>query len=514
MVKRKQWKKTEDEKLKKVIKNEKRQIIWEVISHKLKKLGITKSSKQCRERWIHQLHPSVKKKKWENFENKKLFYFFKKKGNKWKMISDEFKGRTDNSIKNNFFSLIRKSLRLACKILGKKRNTNRINKIKGSVLTIFMKTKIFIDFQEIENYEDKGFFGGKNRNLGNFEKNDFLENLGKNYFGKDEERNVIDYGKFDLDFKDIEKNEKIEKEKKLDFDFQKNEENNFDVEKKEEKNLEKKKIFDFEKNKKMVIFDIDTNRLVIEVDKFIEKLAFSNFKEIYNKMNKKDFFVLNKIISDLFELDKKITEKKNLKKLKKKNIENFKILKSSSKSEIFISEESKLEENENISNSEKNENILNSDNLRNKKISKKNPEKNINFYSKIIYNCINKEKSIKSKYSNNLLKLKKKLILNFQNIKKYSDIIINKLLKEKNFIENEENSKNIENEEIEENQKNIENENLLFFENEKIIEEKKKLTNNKIFYEKNNFSKNEKNDFIKIGESFGIKNDDIKNKIF
>ena len=61
---------------------------------------ILKSSKQCRERWFHQLDPSLKKERWTMEENIKLFDLHEKMGSKWKDIANEFQGRTDNTIKN------------------------------------------------------------------------------------------------------------------------------------------------------------------------------------------------------------------------------------------------------------------------------------------------------------------------------------------------------------------------------------------------------------------------------
>ena len=84
----------------------------------MKQSGIQKTSKQCRERWMHQLNPSLKKEKWTQEDNEKLFKLHEELGNHWKDIARHYPGRSDNSIKNNFFSLIRKSLRNACKIIG------------------------------------------------------------------------------------------------------------------------------------------------------------------------------------------------------------------------------------------------------------------------------------------------------------------------------------------------------------------------------------------------------------
>ena len=137
MSKRKKWTIREDKYLKELVNKEKIPK-WDVISHLMKKKKFNKTSKQCRERWMHQLDPGLIKEKWKIEENKNLFARHKELGNHWKQIAGFFPGRTDNSVKNNFFSLIRKSLRNACKIIGKVSNTKLINKIKPKILSEFI----------------------------------------------------------------------------------------------------------------------------------------------------------------------------------------------------------------------------------------------------------------------------------------------------------------------------------------------------------------------------------------
>ena len=88
--------------------------------------------------WMHHLDPNLLKEKWSAEENKKLFDLHSKYGSHWKEIASHFPGRTDNGIKNQFFSIIRKSLRKACKATGNSNNSNCINLIKPKILSEFL----------------------------------------------------------------------------------------------------------------------------------------------------------------------------------------------------------------------------------------------------------------------------------------------------------------------------------------------------------------------------------------
>ena len=94
------------------------------------------------------MDPNLKKIKFTISENKKLFELHKKLGSKWKEIANHFLGRTDNCIKNNFFSLIRKSLRDASKFLGNSGNSFVINQIRPKILADFLKIDLEIFFSE------------------------------------------------------------------------------------------------------------------------------------------------------------------------------------------------------------------------------------------------------------------------------------------------------------------------------------------------------------------------------
>jgi hypothetical protein len=68
-------------------------------------------------RWNNKLNPKLSKLKWTDQEAKRLFELHKLHGSTWKTISKEFEGRTDNFLKNQFFSLIRRSLRRIIRFL-------------------------------------------------------------------------------------------------------------------------------------------------------------------------------------------------------------------------------------------------------------------------------------------------------------------------------------------------------------------------------------------------------------
>jgi len=67
-----------------------------------------RSGKQCRERWFNTLNPNVKKGNWSPEEEYNIFLLYEKFGSKWSKIASFFEGRTENSIKNRFYSTLRR----------------------------------------------------------------------------------------------------------------------------------------------------------------------------------------------------------------------------------------------------------------------------------------------------------------------------------------------------------------------------------------------------------------------
>ena len=64
--------------------------------------------KQCRERWMNTLDPYVKRGNWQEYEQTIIFNQMKINWSSWALISKELPGRTENSIKNYFYSSIRR----------------------------------------------------------------------------------------------------------------------------------------------------------------------------------------------------------------------------------------------------------------------------------------------------------------------------------------------------------------------------------------------------------------------
>ena len=67
-----------------------------------------RSGKQCREHWNNCLNPELVKGDWTSEEDFLIMFFYEKCDGSWKKIIPLFNGRIENSIKNRFYSQLRK----------------------------------------------------------------------------------------------------------------------------------------------------------------------------------------------------------------------------------------------------------------------------------------------------------------------------------------------------------------------------------------------------------------------
>ena len=113
---------------------------WESVKKEMEENGFVKNIKQLRDRWHRQSSPEISHSKWSKAESELLFSLFLIHKNAWKTIAENFEGRSDNCIKNKFFSMIRKAFRNAIKLVNKDNidsSTSIMNKIKTKILSDF-----------------------------------------------------------------------------------------------------------------------------------------------------------------------------------------------------------------------------------------------------------------------------------------------------------------------------------------------------------------------------------------
>ena len=70
--------------------------------------GSQRKPRQCRERWINVIDPSVRRDKWTVEEEYNILKLWQEMGSKWHEISLKIEGRTEIQVKNRFNCLLKK----------------------------------------------------------------------------------------------------------------------------------------------------------------------------------------------------------------------------------------------------------------------------------------------------------------------------------------------------------------------------------------------------------------------
>ncbi|KAL8129010.1 LOW QUALITY PROTEIN: hypothetical protein V2J09_018165 [Rumex salicifolius] len=73
-----------------------------------RKIGLKRTGKSCRLRWVNYLHPGLKRGKMTPHEEKLVLELHSQWGNRWSKIARRLPGRTDNEIKNYWRTHMRK----------------------------------------------------------------------------------------------------------------------------------------------------------------------------------------------------------------------------------------------------------------------------------------------------------------------------------------------------------------------------------------------------------------------
>eukprot|EP01017_Pseudomicrothorax_dubius_P046304 TRINITY_DN8135_c0_g1_i4.p1 TRINITY_DN8135_c0_g1~~TRINITY_DN8135_c0_g1_i4.p1 ORF type:complete len:488 (+),score=80.71 TRINITY_DN8135_c0_g1_i4:42-1466(+) len=111
------WLPEEDEELTRVVATMGK-AAWSEVAKQLNgclKSEVYRTGKQCRERWINYLDPTINRANWTRSDDLQMLSLVQTYGKKWSKIAKNLNNRTENSVKNRFNSLLKRFADQLCK---------------------------------------------------------------------------------------------------------------------------------------------------------------------------------------------------------------------------------------------------------------------------------------------------------------------------------------------------------------------------------------------------------------
>ena len=240
-----------------------------------------RSGKQCREHWNNSLNPEVKKGYWTSEEDFLIMFFYKKYNGSWKKIIPIFNKRTENSIKNRFFSQLRKIATM--KIQSKEKKFSARIKLETllnylNLATLKAKEK-FLKEKSMSEKELEKYIENINKKI--------IKNLPKNKINSLESKDFKEYNINNLDINENNNNFQ-------DFNLDNN--NNL---KTDENNLINQNI---KLNPLIKNLDSNINNMNNNKNNNIPKLKLKSIKNIFNNYNNNNNNIQNNFN---YEIDEK-----------------------------------------------------------------------------------------------------------------------------------------------------------------------------------------------------------------
>ncbi|OHT16705.1 hypothetical protein TRFO_12959 [Tritrichomonas foetus] len=96
----------EDSKLTEIM-NKQKFVSWDKVAKEI----ATRTARQCRDRWLNYLSPAIRRDPWTRKEDILLVDKINEYGTHWSQISKFFTGRSDNHIKNRWYSYLKNRVR-------------------------------------------------------------------------------------------------------------------------------------------------------------------------------------------------------------------------------------------------------------------------------------------------------------------------------------------------------------------------------------------------------------------